>query len=169
MDAWVLVGMMGAGKSTIGNMLAERSGRKFLDTDKLIERRVGRPIPQFFQHYGEDAFREHEAAVIRSLDSAPIVVATGGGAIVREENFKHLKTIGKVIYLRSDPSELIRRLQKSKKKRPLLSTDDWEATLVAILEKRSPRYLEADIIVNVDEGDQEEMVEQLIQILEGRL
>jgi shikimate kinase len=148
-------------------MLAERSGREFMDTDKLIERRVGRPIPQFFHHYGEEAFREHETAIISSLVKGPTVVATGGGAIVKDENFQHLKTIGKVIYLKSEPSELIRRLQKSKKKRPLLSTEDWEATLVAILEKRSDRYQEADIIVNVDEGDQEEMVERLFKILDA--
>ena len=165
MDAWVLVGMMGAGKSTIGHMLAERSGREFVDTDKLIERHLGRPISKFFQYYGEEAFRDHETAIIRALKSGPFVVATGGGAIVRDANFDHIKAIGKVIYLKSEPEELIRRLQKSKKKRPLLNADDWESTLVSILERRKERYEQANIVVNVDEGDQDVMVDKLIRLL----
>jgi shikimate kinase len=165
MEAWILVGMMGAGKSTIGSLLAERTGREFVDTDKLIEMRLGRPIAQFFQHYGEDAFRDHETSIIRSLTAESIVVATGGGAILREENVSHLRSIGKLIYLRSEPSELIRRLKVSKRKRPLLSTDDWESKLIGILESRQDLYLQADYIVNVDASEQNIVVEQILKLI----
>lgn len=158
--------MMGAGKSTIGGLLAERTGRQFVDTDKLIEKRIGRPIAQFFKHYGEDAFREHETNVIRSLESGPQVIATGGGVVLRDENIEHLQSIGKLIYLKSDANELIRRLQTSKKKRPLLNTEDWESKLVAILEGRQDRYSRADIIINVDANDQEAVVDDIINALQ---
>jgi len=157
--------MMGAGKSTIGGLLAERTGREFVDTDKLIEKNIGRPIAQFFKHYGEEAFRDHETNVIKSLQPSSIVVATGGGAILRDENIEHLRTIGKLIYLKSEPSELIRRLQTSKKKRPLLDSEDWESKLVAILEGRQERYGQADLIANVDANDQEAVVDDILKML----
>lgn len=157
--------MMGAGKSTIGHLLAEKTGREFFDTDKLIEKRLGRPISQFFQHYGEEAFRDHETSIIKALTPASIVVATGGGAILRDENWNHFRSIGKLIYLRSEPDELIRRLQSSKKKRPLLNTENWESTLIAILESRKERYEQADLIVNVDDSGQDEIVERVLSKL----
>jgi len=157
--------MMGAGKSTIGNLLSERTGREFVDTDKLIELRLGRPIAQFFKHYGEDAFRDHETSIIKSLEAKPIVIATGGGAVLRNENLSHLRSIGKLIYLRSEPSELIRRLKVSKRKRPLLSTDDWESKLVGILESRQDLYLQADYIVNVDASEQNKVVDEILAML----
>ncbi len=157
--------MMGAGKSTIGNLLAEKTGREFVDTDKLIEKRLGRPISQFFQYYGEEAFRDHESSIIKALTPASIVVATGGGAILRDENWNHFQSIGKLIYLKSEPEELIRRLQTSKKKRPLLNTENWESTLVTILESRKERYEQADLIVNVDDSDQDEIVERVLNKL----
>ncbi len=167
MDAWILIGMMGAGKSTIGSLLADKTNRKFIDTDKLIEQRLGRPVSQFFKHYGESAFRDHEASVIQSLASGPLVIATGGGAILQAQNFDHLKSIGKVIYLKSDPDELIRRLQKSKVRRPLLNTEDWEAKLKAILESRRELYETADFIVAVDSDDQKNVVTKLLDLLDG--
>jgi len=159
--------MMGAGKSTIGALLAERTGRDFVDTDKLIERRLGRSISQFFGYYGEEAFRDHETSIIKSIAAGPIVVATGGGAILRDENRDHLRSIGKLIYLQSEPEELIRRLKSSKKKRPLLSTENWESSLTSILECRKGRYEEADIIVTVDDSHQEAVVERIIKLLEA--
>lgn len=160
--------MMGAGKTTIGGLLAKKSGREFLDTDKMIERRIGRPISQFFKHYGEEAFREHETNVVKSLTAGPFVVATGGGAILRDENLTHLRSIGKVIYLKSDPDELIRRLQSSKRKRPLLSSEDWEAKLVSILSSREERYSSADFVINVDSAEQDQVVNDILEQLERK-
>jgi shikimate kinase len=160
--------MMGAGKSTIGSLLAEQTGRKFVDTDKLIEQRLGRSISQFFKHYGEEAFRDHETSVIKSLHAEPLVVATGGGAIMRDENVDHLRSIGKLIYLKSEPEELIRRLQVSKRKRPLLSTENWESKLVAILESRQEQYSKADVIVSVDDCPQDGVVKEILERLGGQ-
>ncbi|MBI1331962.1 MAG: AAA family ATPase [Armatimonadetes bacterium] len=165
MQAWILIGMMGAGKSTIGKLLAQETGRRFIDTDHLIEKRVGRPIAQFFKLYGEEAFRDHETAVIESLEPASIVVATGGGAILRDANFNHLRKIGKVIYLKSEPAELIERLQMSKKKRPLLHTDDWEQRIVDLLESRKDRYESADFVIEVDQTDQNSIVEEIVRLM----
>lgn len=165
MDAWIFIGMMGAGKTTLGKLVAEKTGRKFIDTDRLIEQRLGRPISQFFQLYGEEAFRDHETAIIVSLQPEPSVVATGGGAILREKNYDHLRTIGKVVYLRSNPRELIRRLEASKKKRPLLNAEDWETRLVGILEQRKALYEAADVIIDVDSLDQEGIVQKVIELL----
>ena len=156
---------MGAGKTTLGKLVAEKTGRKFVDTDRLIELRLGRPISQFFQLYGEEAFREHETAIILSLEPGPSIVATGGGAILREQNYNHLREIGKVVYLRSRPGELIRRLETSKKKRPLLSAEDWETRLVGILEQRKSLYEAADYIIDVDDLDQEGIVQKVIELL----
>ena len=158
--------MMGAGKSTIGQMLASQTGREFVDTDKLIENRLGRSIAQFFRLYGEEAFRDHETAVIKSLQAEPLVVATGGGAIVREENFAHLRKIGKVIYLKSEPTELINRLQHSKKKRPLLNSEDWQSKVVDILSVRSHLYDQADFVVEVDGSEQDAVVQRIMELLE---
>ena len=158
--------MMGAGKTTIGKLLAEKTGRKFIDTDKLIEKRLGRPISQFFKLYGEQAFRDHETAVIKSLTNGSFVVATGGGVNRRNENEDHLLSIGRVIYLRSEPSELIRRLQARKQKRPLLSSDDWEEKLVSILQSRAERYEMANVTVDVDDVDQDEIVERVLVAIE---
>lgn len=159
--------MMGAGKSTIGSLLAKKSGREFVDTDKLIERQIGRPISQFFKHYGEEAFRDHESNVIKALLPSSTVVATGGGAILRQGNLDHLRSIGKLIYLMSEPDVLIRRLQTSKRKRPLLSEDNWEATLVSILESRKEIYNGADIVICVDDREQDQVVDEIFQLLGG--
>lgn len=154
--------MMGAGKSTIGKSLAEKTSRQFVDTDKLIEKRLGRSIPQIFKLYGEQAFRDHESAVIRELEPSLIVVATGGGAIQRDENWDHLQSIGKTIYLRSQPEELIQRLETSKKKRPLLNTENWEERLKTLLDSRKDRYESAQIVLDVDGLDQNEVVERIL-------
>jgi shikimate kinase len=104
--SWILVGMMGAGKSTVGRMLAERAGREFLDTDQLITRRLGRPVNQLFQLYGQDAFREHEAAMIRSLEPGANVIATGGGTVLREDNWEQFRRLGATVYLEIAPELL---------------------------------------------------------------
>src|SRR5690349_9779443 len=104
---WILLGMMGAGKSAVGRALAELSGREFVDTDLLLQQRLGRPISQLFAVYGEDAFRDHETSILRSLEPLPVVLATGGGIVVREENWSELRRLGTTIYLRATPETII--------------------------------------------------------------
>jgi len=147
---WILVGMMGSGKSSVGRTLAELSGRLFQDTDLLLQNKLGRSIPQIFQIYGEDAFRDHEASVLRSLEPAGAVLATGGGIVLREGNWDELRRLGITVYLRASLETLLERLEASKKKRPLLADEGWTDRLAALLETRKQFYERADLSVDVD-------------------
>lgn len=158
--------MMGAGKTTTGTLLAEAANRRFVDTDKLIEFRLGRPIPKIFELYGEPTFRDHETSIIRGLEPGADVVSTGGGAVLREQNWEHFRKIGTTIYLRATTEELIERLAVSKRKRPLLETEDWQGRLKAILESRKPLYEQADVVVDVDQAGQSAIVERLLAALQ---
>lgn len=147
---WILVGMMGVGKSAVGRELAQRTGREFLDTDLMLQTRLGRPVSQLFQIYGETAFRDHENSLLRSLDPAPCILSTGGGIVVRESNWPELKRLGYVVYLQADAEELVNRLALSKKKRPLLQVENWEERVRALLEVRGSLYQKADAVVHLD-------------------
>lgn len=164
-QSWILVGMMGAGKTSVGRRLAELANREFLDTDRLLQTRLGRPIPQIFSLYGEAAFRDHETAIIRSLTPGASVVSTGGGVILREENRALLKALGTTVYLKSSAANIKARLQASKKKRPLLDRDDWEKTFDEILASREPIYAQSDHIVDVDSMEVEDAADFLLKLL----
>jgi shikimate kinase len=138
-----LVGMPGSGKSTVGRQLGRRLGLPFFDSDHVIEQRIGCTIREFFAREGEAAFRDVEEQVIADLASGPnAVVATGGGAVLREANRQHLRDGGRVIYLRSSPEELYRRLRHDTQ-RPLLQVADPLARLRAMYAERDPLYREA--------------------------
>jgi len=135
-----LVGLPGGGKSTVGRHLAKRLGRLFLDTDAVIEQRIARSIRSFFEQEGEAAFRDIESQVIAEL-CVPrgIVLATGGGSTLREANRVELSTHCHVIYLRSTPEELYRRLRHDTQ-RPLLQVRDPLARLRELHAERDPLY-----------------------------
>lgn len=154
--------MMGAGKSAVGRSLAEVSGRKFVDTDQLVQRRVCHSIPNIFRIYGEDAFRSHETAVLKALRAEPSIVSTGGGIVLREANWEELHRLGPIAYLRSSLPNLLNRLANSQKRRPLLEADDWEARVETILEARKPLYEQADIILDVDDLEIQEAALELL-------
>jgi len=145
--------MMGAGKSSIGRALAELSDRQFIDTDQLLQQRLGRPIPQIFQIYGEETFRAHETSILKGLEPAPIVLATGGGIVTRDENWDELRRLGLTVFLDATPETLKDRLARSKKKRPLLQTEEWETRIEQLLVARMPLYQSADLTVAVDDVD----------------
>lgn len=161
----VLLGMMGSGKSTVGRALAMRLNVPFRDTDQLLEYRLGRHIPQIFQLYGEDAFRSHETSVLRGLEPLDSVTATGGGIVLREENWPELRRLGTTVFLNAYPEVLIKRLDQSSRKRPLLAQDDWESKLRELLAKRLPLYQQADITVDVKDEEIESVVEEIIKCL----
>ncbi len=163
--AWVLIGMMGAGKSSVGRLLADATDRPFIDTDLLLQQRLGRPIPQIFQVYGEEAFRDHETNILRSLEIGPSVISTGGGIVIRPENWDEMRRLGTTIYLRAPIEVLFERLETSKKKRPLLQSDDWKERLSTLLEVRRPLYEQADLIIDVGDGDIEAGVARLADLL----
>ena len=120
-----LVGLPGCGKSTVGRHLARRLGVAFVDSDQVIEQRIGCSIRLFFDWKGEDAFRDIEEAVLEELTAGttPAVLSTGGGAVLRPANRLHLHERGKVMYLHAAPEDIFRRLRHDKT-RPLLQVDD---------------------------------------------
>ena len=158
----VLVGPMGAGKSTIGRMLAKELGYRFMDTDRIIEERCGANIPWIFDVEGEDGFRQRETAMLSELASDPqTVLATGGGAVMREENHSHLKRDAVVVYLKASLEQQVERTRKDKN-RPLLQNDNPEAVLRRLFALRDPLYTElADIVMFTDRKSPRLVVRQL--------
>ncbi len=135
-----LVGMPGSGKSTVGRQLARKLGVGFVDTDQVIEMRIGCSIRDFFEREGEAAFRDIESQVLNDMTQTPCgVMATGGGAVLREANRNLLRQRTHVIYLRVQPDELFRRLRHDTQ-RPLLQVDDPKTKLVDLFEQRDPIY-----------------------------
>jgi shikimate kinase len=138
-----LVGMPGSGKSTVGRQLSRRLQLPFFDSDHLIEQRLGCSIREYFAREGEAAFRDIEEQVLAELaDGATAVVATGGGAVLREANRQRLRAAGQVIYLRSTPEELYRRVRHDTA-RPLLQVADPLARLRDMYAQRDPLYRDA--------------------------
>lgn len=136
-----LVGMPGSGKSTVGRQLARQLGLPFVDSDAEFERRLGVPIREYFDVHGEASFRDEEARVIEALtqDSVGVVLATGGGAVLRPENRERLRSTSHVFYLRSSPDELHRRLRHDTH-RPLLQVADPLRRLRDLYRDRDPLY-----------------------------
>jgi shikimate kinase len=144
-----LVGMMGAGKTAVGKLLARRLGKAFHDCDQEIERATGVRIPVIFDIEGEAGFRAREARMLAELTQRTgIVLATGGGAVLSAENRRRLAENGIVVYLRADTRELARRTRHDRN-RPLLAGGDPLATLERLSRERDPLYREiADIVVD---------------------
>ena len=147
------VGLMGAGKTTIGKLLARHLGKAFYDTDQEIEKRTGVKVSTIFELEGEAGFRKRETAIIQELSQlSNIIMATGGGAILAEENRQLLKTHGTVIYLRANVNELWHRMRNDKH-RPLLQNVDIRAKLEQLYAERNPLYTETAAYI-FDTGNQ---------------
>src|SRR6266436_686447 len=166
----VLVGMMGAGKSTIGRRLSLRLRLPFLDADNEIElAHAGMTIPEIFAAYGEPYFRDGEARVIaRLLDGGPGVLATGGGAFMREETRNRIRDKAVSIWLKADADIIMRRV-KRRADRPLLQTADPVATVSRLLEQREPVYQNADLTIWSRDVPHERIVDECIEALRARL
>jgi len=148
-DSLFLIGPMGAGKTTIGRQLASMLHKTFVDADQEIEKRTGVSIPTIFDIEGEAGFRNREVQVINEVTGVPdIILATGGGAVLREENRTVLKSRGVVVYLRADQETLFERTRRDRN-RPLLQTDNPRGRIEELLRQREPLYLDlADIVVD---------------------
>jgi shikimate kinase len=160
-----LVGMMGSGKSSVGRPLAEALGYRFLDADAVLEQAAGQPIPEIFRRDGEAAFRDLETAVLNQLAGwHSLVVATGGGVVVRPENWGHLRQ-GVVIWLDAPQDVLLRRLRADPTPRPLLAESDLSARLASLLEARRPLYAQADLTITQGEEAAEQVAARVLEAL----
>lgn len=161
-----LVGPMGAGKSTIGRLLAQELHLDFKDTDKEIEERSGVDIPWIFDMEGEQGFRDRESAVLRELSQLDnILLATGGGIILRPENCKVLAANGQVVYLKTSIEEQVRRTSRDRK-RPLLQNQDPLEVLTQLMEERHPLYEKvADYAIDTDGRSPKSVAQELTILL----
>jgi shikimate kinase len=161
-----LIGLMGAGKTTVGRRLAARLSLEFVDSDHVLEERCGVPVATVFAVEGEPAFREREVKIIDELTQRTgIVLATGGGAVLREENRHHLQERGMVIYLHTQPQMLFQRTRHDRG-RPLLQTTDPLATLEALYVQRHPLYEQtAHHVIQTGKPSVNELVEKIIAVL----
>lgn len=165
----VLVGMMGAGKSTIGRRLAARLHLPFLDADIEIEAAAGMSIPDIFETHGEAYFRDGEARVIaRLLDGGPAVIATGGGAVMREETRDRIRDKAVSIWLKADLDVIMKRVRR-RADRPLLQTEDPTGTVSRLLEAREPVYATADLTIGSRDVPHERIVDECVDALRARL
>jgi len=162
-----LVGLMGAGKTTIGRALAKKLNKRFIDSDHEIEARTGTTIPVIFEIEGEESFRKREAEIIRELSALPdIVLATGGGAILHAETRTFLKSRGTVIYLRAGINQILQRTGRDKN-RPLLQTADPRKKLEELSRQRDPFYREvAHFIVETGRPNVQFLVQAILSQLE---
>lgn len=165
----VIVGLMGAGKTTIGRRLAQRLRLLFRDSDHEIETVSNMSIPDIFQVYGEPQFRQVERRVIaRLLREGPMVLATGGGAYMDEETRARVSEGAVSVWLRADLDTLMRRVRK-RSNRPLLQTPDPEGTMRGLIEARHPTYALADLTIESHEGPHDRVVQDVLGAVHGHL
>lgn len=165
----VLVGMPGAGKSSVGRRLAKRLGLPFVDADEEIEKAAGMGIPDIFAQHGEAEFREGEKRVVaRLLQSGPLVLATGGGAFMNAETRAAIAEKGVSVWLRADLATLLRRVKK-RNDRPLLAQGDPAERLRDLLAQRGATYALADVVVDSRDVVHETVAEEVVQAISRHL
>ena len=166
----ILIGPMGSGKSTIGNIMAKRLNREFQDSDHYIEERTGVDIARIFDIEGEEGFRERESnALCDLLSQNNRVIATGGGSVLREENRRLLKQNGYIVFLDTSVNQQMARLRRDKK-RPLLQTENPRERLEALFAERRPIYLDlADLAVKTDKRVARRLAADIISRLPDNL
>lgn len=165
----VLVGMMGAGKSSIGRKLAQRLNLPFVDADAEIERAAGMSISDIFAKHGEPYFRAGEARVIaRLLEGGPQVLATGGGAFMHPQSREAIRAKGISVWLKAEYDVLMKRI-KRRGDRPMLKTQDPGETLRRLMQERDPVYAEADVIVHSRDVPHEMIIAEIISAVAPRL
>jgi len=162
-----LIGLPGSGKSTVGRQLARRIALPFFDSDHVIEQRLGCSIREFFEREGEDRFRDMEASILDELTAGPAcIVSTGGGSVLRTENREHLHQRGSVVYLRSTPEEVFRRLRYDRN-RPLLQVADPLQRLKDLYAVRDPLYREtAHFVIETGRPSVAMLVSMIVMQLE---
>lgn len=165
----VLVGLMGAGKTTVGRRLAQRLGLRFIDADHEIEAAAGKTIPEIFADHGEPYFRDGERRVIaRLLQEGPQVLATGGGAYMDAGTRDAIREHGIAIWLRAELPILMKRV-KRRGNRPLLYSENPEAVMQRLIDERYPVYAEADLTIQSRDAPHDEAVDEVLCALAALL
>ncbi len=166
----ILVGPMGSGKSTVGNILAKKLNRDFQDSDHFIEKRTGVDIGRIFDIEGENGFRDRESNALKELLSTNSqVIATGGGSVLRRQNQVLLRSRGYIVFLDTTVNQQLQRLRRDKK-RPLLQTENPRQRLEALFVERRPIYLDlADLAVETDRKQARKLASEIINQLPRHL
>lgn len=160
-----LVGFMGTGKSTVGKALAKVLNKEFKDLDELIEEREKIKIVEIFEQFGEQYFREVETAVVREIsEKENLVIATGGGVVVNEENFSLLKKSGTLITLVASPEAIYERIKDSTE-RPLLNVENPLDTIKRMLFERAYYYIKSDFIVDTTEREIDDIISEICELI----
>ena len=161
----ILTGFMGAGKTTVGRILAQSCGFEFMDIDQIIVASQGKPIKDIFAEEGEEAFRNYETEALLSLQNvSEAVIATGGGIILRSENRQVLKQMGLVVYLRASFETLLKRVSQSDQ-RPLADLSTGTERLKGLLDSRVSLYEQADIVADTDDLDSRQVADYILDRL----
>jgi shikimate kinase len=157
-----MIGFMGTGKSLLGQMLARRWGWTFVDTDSLVEQKVGCSVAQIFQQFGEEYFRQQETEVLRELESRrELVIATGGGVPTRPENIRSLRRHALIVLLTADPQVILQRVQPIQTRPKLAASADPLAEIRRLLKERETAYACADICIDTSTLSPDEAVERI--------
>ncbi len=165
----VLIGFMGTGKTTIGNRLADKLKRTFVDMDREIETLTGMSIPDIFKTYGEIRFRSEEALMAGKLGSkSDLVISTGGGTVLLAENVSALKENGVLVCLDAQPADIYARVSRKKGSRPLLKKDISITDIEEFLKQREPFYACADIRVSTSNKNMAEVADEIMQNLRDK-
>ena len=164
-----LIGFMGAGKTAVGQLLAKKLGRKFIEMDLVIEQQAGKSIPEIFQQDGEIAFRELEIEVTREITKREnAVIACGGGLVLNKINIDRLRESARIVYLTASPRVILKRVSSEEGQRPLLEVDNPTLTIQELLRFRKPFYERAaDITIDTSKLDINSAAEQIIEKLKG--
>ncbi len=159
----MLIGMMGAGKSSVGRCLERRTGLSRFDTDEMAATKLGLSVPEIFSKFGEEEFREIETQMLRELDPAKaMIIVTGGGIVLRNENVGLMRQLGTIVLLEADEDTLFERASR-KKTRPLLQAENPRATFAELLRTRTPLYAKiADIRIDTSSLNQDDVAEVIL-------
>ena len=163
----ILTGFMGTGKTTLGQLLAEKIGYQFVDTDALIEKRIGRTIAELFEEQGETAFRKLESNLVEELaQKERLVIATGGGLVLDPNNVAALGKTGKIICLAASPEEILSRISKRQGTRPLLQEKNPQAKIIELLQQRGSVYRQFPQL-STSKLSREELIERLVKLTQA--
>lgn len=162
----ILIGFMGSGKTTIATKLSLRLNMRYVSTDDLIEKKEKATINEIFTKKGEDYFRTVESGIVREVCGMEnVIVDTGGGVVLRDENWANMKSCGTVIYLTADEDTIMGRTKKYKH-RPLLNVDDPKQKIRSMLAKREPLYARADHCIDTGKLTVDQVVDKIVEIID---